>query len=1669
MTLDAADPVSVVVGRVASKIVLRAMMGADEGERRCFRVKNLTPAEISAFIVSWAGFADAHNLSGVQIVVSGDTEGNFPQEYRAAEGHPITYYRNHNTGGLIYLETKVESDEQGLKNIFTLRDSNFLDGSFDAAGFGVRQEILTGAWATVTGREEVVPRHLEKNLLDVLNGLHQPGHITVSVRRFVYFAVAVMSERAGCDRPLSPEETDQLVGRHLTQLDLFPDESWRVAGSESRVARRLQLNAMHADLQSSPTSDADPDALADKASAFIFRETDGNELPADQQVRFRGLCVAYCTDQTRELRAAIPYGIFEQLFRPDAKGLPLGERVRTDISAAAPDRLKEFDDLNLRDGLDRRIAEDAQRLLDAEPAEETLAALRDLLQPLTRRMVEKAANPVPERFFDPLIKIAEVARTFRDRHGDIAGLELHLVPGRTPAGCATSGLFAFLFGQTLNSVVTASQLGDGLVLKVPDELLRPGAPPALRADDADDPDDEAGEVIWPPLSISFRLFERDNQSETDFEPNLEWFPDDEAVSMLALFWLLSAAPDQPNVDCLLQAPADGFELWQRHAVARLVALDSLACSALKDTIRRDPLVARALDLRNHFRSHAGKCGLSAELCRDVYDKWTILMNEAKLLLTPDGYRDERLGALLGADTVARTGGSILMLASHPLRLRWIGHYLSRSEELAIKALAGELPLNPQNPRRYLNWISQLTPHQQPAMICDRDASFIYASREIGWAEEYTPRRDGVGGALDSASVNEIGRQIICYLEAHPFKLDGLSILIIGPNSPALPTGLVSFIRRGEWRDTRIDLHVLAPRRQWEEITSAFSELSSGNRLSQHGRLFPPQQLRLYDIAEGLEASLGDIKADLAVLPHLLQDNVREQQNTEPCTDGSGSFNPLLDRPIHIYGGIQGGSISVAMRPRAPDTGLEAWSTMTVRHHRTRAVSQQQPENTDFIELRHDFEAAAKLFIAAHQKCHWVITLERHITRQQIEMLEPRPDILSVRDGVGSGGLYTVIVSSNSGRGFVIERLIRKLRKLVPEHHLLELPDAAAELAARIYDETRRVAPRLLLQALGISRVTEEVLGLTIARTVAERLHEAAPRNGLTAWLSLDEHAEWFGGARADLCRVVLEETDSGDLEVDLLVLEGKLRQSYDPHGVEQVASTLGLLRHALVAPPDAAPPMDAVLWREELLKAIENTSPEARILTGTARHDPNGRRRIPEALRSAFREGRYRVRAINGLYSICLYDSEGVQTCSEEKDVTIVRTFRGQILDLIDRRPDRSPAIPGPVPDPSPLSDASPAPASRSPEPSVEQRIAFVSNSASGEREKMPADSLERRYQTIIDTFNEFDIRLQVPAERKDRFVEGPATILFRLRPAPGTEPRRLSEKADALKLALHLEEKQNIRFSIDSGYVLLDVPKRDDERYYVNATHLWSCWQRPEDGLSAPLGEDRFGNPVALDFSSPNSPHLLVGGTTGSGKSEALNSLLHGLIHFYDPQELRLHLIDPKGTELQHLAEDPHVEGEIGWDDQDAVGMLHRCVEEMQSRYQIFRLAGTRSITEYNRVRSGGNRMPWWVVVLDEYADLTSDADAKRDIEAALKRLAQKARAAGIHVIIATQKPSADVISTNLRSNLPAQLALRVKSGTESRVIMDDSGAEMLNGRGDAFLKTAAGLTRIQCAKVEL
>lgn len=319
-------------------------------------------------------------------------------------------------------------------------------------------------------------------------------------------------------------------------------------------------------------------------------------------------------------------------------------------------------------------------------------------------------------------------------------------------------------------------------------------------------------------------------------------------------------------------------------------------------------------------------------------------------------------------------------------------------------------------------------------------------------------------------------------------------------------------------------------------------------------------------------------------------------------------------------------------------------------------------------------------------------------------------------------------------------------------------------------------------------------------------------------------------------------------------------------------------------------------------------------------------------------------------------------------------------------------------------------------------------------------------------------------------FVEGPAFYRMALYPSPSTTQSKIESVINEINLVLGLPREQSVRVFGDFGTLWLEVPKKKEHCVMVTTEHIWKEFHIDED-FKIPFGMDISGGVVSVDFSSSNSPHLLMAGTTGSGKSVVLDTLIRSAAKFYSPQELNMFLIDPKGNELIDFEDLEHVKEENGESSEDAIVLLQRGVEEMQQRYQLFKEQkqkigkAAKNIDDYNQHVT--EKMPRWIIVLDEYADLIEEnTDNKKEIESLLKRLSQKARAAGIHVILATQKPLASVVSSTIKANLPGVLALKVKTTGDSRVVIDENGAETLAGNGDSLFKNGAGkVVRVQCA----
>ncbi len=419
----------------------------------------------------------------------------------------------------------------------------------------------------------------------------------------------------------------------------------------------------------------------------------------------------------------------------------------------------------------------------------------------------------------------------------------------------------------------------------------------------------------------------------------------------------------------------------------------------------------------------------------------------------------------------------------------------------------------------------------------------------------------------------------------------------------------------------------------------------------------------------------------------------------------------------------------------------------------------------------------------------------------------------------------------------------------------------------------------------------------------------------------------------------------------------------------------------------------------------------------------------------------------------------------------------------------RRPGAPGPIeePDEAPIERAAarprrPAPAApaASTEPSAElvppaqfqlPPLKFLSQHKRRDRVEIDAATLRGTAQALEKVLDDFGVRGAIVAVKP-----GPVVTLYELEPSPGTRAARVVSLADDIARSLCA---MSVRVATVPGRNVIGIELPNDQRETVYLRDLFAdgSYEKSSAALSLALGKDISGDPVAVDLA--RMPHLLIAGTTGSGKSVAINAMILSLLYRLPPSACKLIMIDPKVIELSVYEGIPHLLAPVVTEPHKAVVALKWVVREMDERYRLMSHLGVRDIAAFNRrmaeaiargeqlsrrVQTGfepGSGVPIFeqqpiematlpliVVIVDEVADLMLTAG--KEIEGAIQRLSQKARAAGIHLIVATQRPSVDVLTGVIKANLPARISFRVSSKIDSRTILGEPGAEQLLGQGD-------------------
>ena len=320
---------------------------------------------------------------------------------------------------------------------------------------------------------------------------------------------------------------------------------------------------------------------------------------------------------------------------------------------------------------------------------------------------------------------------------------------------------------------------------------------------------------------------------------------------------------------------------------------------------------------------------------------------------------------------------------------------------------------------------------------------------------------------------------------------------------------------------------------------------------------------------------------------------------------------------------------------------------------------------------------------------------------------------------------------------------------------------------------------------------------------------------------------------------------------------------------------------------------------------------------------------------------------------------------------------------------------------------------------------------------------IDQQISNLLDKLRKFKIDGDVV-----RTYTGPIVTTFEFRPAPHIKVSKILTLQDDLAMAL---KAQTIRIQAPipgKDVVGIEVPNQNLETIYLKEILESEIFKNASSPLTMALGKDIVGAPFVTDLKK--LPHLLIAGTTGSGKSVGINAMLLSLLYRNSPQTLRLMMIDPKMLEFSIYNDIPHLLTPVITEAKKAITALSNMVAEMERRYKIMSQTRTKNIESYNeKMKSeGGEQFPYIVVIIDELADLMMTSG--KDVELYIGRLAQMARASGIHLIVATQRPSVDVVTGLIKANLPSRISYRVGQRIDSKVILDQMGAESLLGRGD-------------------
>ncbi len=962
-----------------------------------------------------------------------------------------------------------------------------------------------------------------------------------------------------------------------------------------------------------------------------------------------------------------------------------------------------------------------------------------------------------------------------------------------------------------------------------------------------------------------------------------------------------------------------------------------------------------------------------------------------------------------------------------------------------------------------------------------------AGLSYGLASELIPESDSEQAAKISA--REIACVIEDYIETYPFASNGLEIYIIQCKNSAFPGYLVEQLAKSSKKESfKVDVVVHVTPDQggaplFRRITEWLTSHEEFNERPDEG-YFPQVSLKV------LESSFEELikqpdDTDLVILLDVLAERGQELKNVvSPALAYKPSSFPLYQTRQNPF--EQGEfTRSVELTPMPQAHLLQSFYNVLWASLERKAIPAGQ--NASFY-LRVSLQDWEDELISLHKRFNWVICYDTTVDRFLLEDTLPGTvEVIRYSLGLGIKRRHNLTVSSSQRtHDIVVNRLTKNLEALLPGATYHEFRH---KVSTRLVEEAKNISGDIVLRAAGPGAYLNEMIGLVAAKYLTEQQYRKQYPNALTTWIYLDDFAQWFDHKHMpDLLFVAIPSESNQPPVIHIELLETKCvgENGFTHEANEAQHQVVQGVNRLFPAWQPGCQHLDAPYWYDQLYQAV----------VGNLILEPN-KLQLWEVFKANVPEGNFVLEmsghawvfchdgSANGVYDrkdglmgVAAQNAQTVKLTSHHFGRTGLRKVFQQLVNewKYEQPPDIwSPQYDRPIVEP--VIDAKDIKIEKVEETqsvnpreegltNIPQEQALLESTQSTELTppqpvSVSQEWLQKKSQDLTRTFRDYSIETY-PVNTSNVDV-GPSIVRFKVRLRPGENLSRLQRIATDLQRELALDTIPIIDNIRGTHFVGVDLPHPTPV-----PVQLLPLLSNLPPGLQSHLtfivGQTPDGQIIKDDLAQ--LPHLLVAGSTGSGKTVFLYTFLVSLLHQLGPEELSLLLIDPKQTDFIFFEGLPHLlGGQVVIEPEEAITKLTYLMnDELNNRTLQLREARSRDIHDYNS-RFANQPMKFIVVVIDEYADLIQVLDKKQldEFERQMTRLAQRARNVGVHLVVATQRPSADIVTSRLKTNLTARIAFRLPSHHDSLTILDQTGAENLIGKGDMLFKTTNEVIRVQ------